>query len=100
MTYETVKNAYQAAAGRWTTLDWPTSETPTPEQIESVESDARAAEEAAAEALEEALEGRWDSAERAAQRASRLESQYGDDPVWGGFRAAVEAAAEAHREGE
>lgn len=57
--------------------------------------DASAAEVEANFAIDAARAGNWDEAVERAVAASELESEYGDDPTWGDFRAAVEAAAEA-----
>lgn len=64
------------------------------EYIAQVERDADAAEEAAKYAIEAFRKGYLDSAVEYAEAASRLEREYGDDPVWGPFRKALIAFAE------
>ena len=57
---------------------------------EAVAGDAEAAEDAALRAVEHARKGEWDDAAAAAEEASRIESEYGDDPIWRNLRRALE----------
>ncbi len=64
------------------------------EYVEQVAADAEEAEREAAEAYDHLRAGRYAKALECAERASSLEHEYGDDPTWGRFLAAVEAVVE------
>lgn len=64
------------------------------EEAGAVAKDAARAEESAAAAVEAAQAGDLARAEELAEQAAHLERQYGDDPTWGPFLAAVRAARE------
>lgn len=68
--------------------------------LDSVASDAAAAEEAGAEAIAAVRKGDLDTALQHAEYACGIEGQYGDCPVWRGLRSAIEQAIEERDEAE
>ena len=118
---EKITAAYEAATGQWDGLTWDTESTAktmledlidddcsdddrkrviaawralVDEEAGAVAKDAARAEESAAAAVEAAQAGDLARAEELAEQAAHLERQYGDDPTWGPFLAAVRAARE------
>jgi len=63
--------------------------------LETVESAAATAEAFAAEAMAAVDRGDLAAALTAAESACSFESEYGDDPTWGDFQRAIEAAIHA-----
>lgn len=69
-------------AKQWTTLDWNTDETPTPEEIELVEANAEMAADRGDEGLECWESGNYKTALQRFGEAVCIEHQYGDAPCW------------------
>ena len=68
--------------------------------LDDVAASATSAEEAGEEAIEAVRQGDLDAALEHAERACRIERQYGDCPVWGTLRSAIEQAIEDRDEAD
>lgn len=92
-TIDTLHTALDTAITAWSGLDWEASESG--DELEAltvrVEADTERAAKAGMAALTALETGDHDTAIRQAELASSIEQDYGDDPAWGPFLAAVVA---------
>jgi len=79
-----IANEWEAA------MDW----------LESVENNAGTAEELANKAVEKLEDGDLEGAYDLAEEASDIEYEYGDDPIWGWLRFAIEEYMEENKDND